>query len=32
MEIIPEAILQASLKVANESPSALKANVVRAYS
>lgn len=31
MEIIPEAILQGCLKVANEAPMSLKANMRRAY-
>lgn len=31
MEIIPESILQGCLKVANEAPSNLKANLRRAY-
>jgi len=32
MEIIPEAILQNSIKVANEAPQNLKANLRRAFS
>lgn len=32
MEIIPEAILQNSLKVANEAPTDLKSNIRRAFS
>jgi len=32
MEIIPESILQNSLKVANEAPTDLKSNIRRAYS
>lgn len=32
MEIIPEAVLQNSLKVANEAPTDLKSNIRRAYS
>jgi dynein heavy chain, axonemal len=32
MEIIPEAVLQNSLKVANESPTDLKSNIKRAFS
>jgi dynein heavy chain len=32
MEIIPESILQISLKVANEAPTDLKSNIRRAYS
>jgi len=31
MEIIPESILQNSLKVANEAPTDLKSNIRRAY-
>lgn len=31
MEIIPESILQNSIKVANEAPSNLKANIRRAF-
>ena len=31
MVIIPESVLQASLKVANEAPQYLKANLRRAY-
>lgn len=32
MEIIPEAILQNSLKIANEAPKDLKSNIRRAFS
>merc|ERR1711935_311329 len=32
MEIIPEAILQSSLKIANEAPKDLKSNIRRAFS
>ena len=32
MEIIPEAILQNALKIANEAPKDIKSNIKRAYS
>jgi dynein heavy chain len=31
MEIIPESILQSSIKISNEAPQYLKANLRRAY-